>query len=356
MKTEQETQTTDLIIVPPKETALAVFSAESGLDPYMQTIRAELDNFKASPPNLATATGRKAYASMAHKIARSKVAIDNLGKDLVAELKEMPRKVDAERKRWRDTLDLWRDEARRPLDEWEDAEEKRIAAHNAKIELIESWAATEDIDGNRLSSACLKDALTNVEGVKLGEEWEEFEAKAARVKDFVIESLKCSIKNQERHEAEQAELERLRKEQAEREQKEREERIAREAAERKEREHQEALVKAQVEAEMKQRRAEEEQKRKEIEHKEALAKAKHEAEQEQKRIEAEHKRKEDERLEEQRRETEEYERRQADKKHKANINRAAAKALTVNGIREEEAKKIVILIANGLIPSVTINY
>src|SRR3970040_2305228 len=97
---------------------------------------------------------------------------------------------------------------------------------------MESFLAIEDIDGNRLSSACLKDALANVEGVNLGEEWEEFEAKAARVKDFVIESLKCSIKNQERHEAEQAELERLRKEQAEREQKERDERIARKAAER----------------------------------------------------------------------------------------------------------------------------
>ena len=74
-----EKESAELVIVPSKETALEVFKAEQGLDPYLQTIRQELDAFLASPPSLDTATGRKAYASMAFKIARSKTAIDKVG-------------------------------------------------------------------------------------------------------------------------------------------------------------------------------------------------------------------------------------------------------------------------------------
>lgn len=362
-----DTTTTELVTVPAKETALQVFSADHGLDPYLHTIREELDKFLDAPPSLDTATGRKAYASMAHKIARSKVAIDNLGKDLVADLKELPKKVDAERKRWRDQLDQWRDEARSPLDEWEAAEEKRIAAHNEKITLIESFAAGEDEAGIPLTAQQLKDNLAFVKKVQLGEHWEEFESKAARAKDAAIEKLAGLIAAQEKYEAEQAELERLRKEQAEREQKEREERIAREAAELARREAEEkakaerdAAAKreqaAREEAERKDREAKEAAERREREHHEALIKAKVDAEMERQRIEEEHKRKEEARLAEQRREAEEEARRQADKQHQAKVNRSAVKAMTDNGITEEVAKKVVILVAKGAIPAMKINY
>ena len=40
-------ETTDLIILPPKETALAVYSAPQGLDPYLTKIKDELDAFVA---------------------------------------------------------------------------------------------------------------------------------------------------------------------------------------------------------------------------------------------------------------------------------------------------------------------
>lgn len=364
---KQEYQSTELVTVPSKETALEVFKADNGLDPYLKTIRQELDNFMARPPSLDTATGRKAYASMAHKIARSKTAIDNLGKELVADLKELPRTIDAERKRWRDQLDEWRDEARSPLNVWEAKEEKRVAAHQEQIALIESWAVNEDDNGDRLNSVCLKDALVRVEGVKLGDHWEEFEAKAARAKEAAIENLKSFISAQEKHEAEQAELERLRKEQAEREQKEREERIAREAEERARREAEEkaaaerkAVAKreqaAKEEAERKEREAKEAAERREREHQEAIEKAKREAEQERQRIQDEHKRMEEERFAEQRRQEEEVARRQADKKHRAAINRAAMEAMADAGLPGDCAKQAITLIAKGQVPGVTINY
>jgi hypothetical protein len=49
--------------------------------------------------------GREAIASMEYKVARSKTALDDGGKKLVADLKQIPKKIDAERKRVRDPLD-----------------------------------------------------------------------------------------------------------------------------------------------------------------------------------------------------------------------------------------------------------
>ena len=98
---------TQLAEVPSKETALQVYSAANGLDPFLQKIREEIDSFV---PDVATRKGREAIASIAYKVARSKTALDNVGKELVAELKEVPKKIDAERKRMRDLLDGWQAE------------------------------------------------------------------------------------------------------------------------------------------------------------------------------------------------------------------------------------------------------
>ena len=103
---------TELIEVPPAETALAVYSAPKGLDPYLTKIKEELDAFV---PDVSNKKGRDAIASIAYKVAKGKTALDNIGKDLVAELKDVPKKIDAERKRMRDLLDQWKDEVRAPL-------------------------------------------------------------------------------------------------------------------------------------------------------------------------------------------------------------------------------------------------
>ena len=127
-------ETTDIVLLPPKETALQVYSAPRGLDPYLQKIKAELDAFV---PDVTTKKGRDAIASIAYKVAKGKTALDNIGKDLVAELKDVPKKIDAERKRMRDLLDLWKDEVRAPLTAWEEAEEARKLAHQGFIARIQ---------------------------------------------------------------------------------------------------------------------------------------------------------------------------------------------------------------------------
>src|SRR5690606_34102970 len=107
----------ELVTIEPKN-ALAVFTEEKAIDPILARVRKEIDAFI---PDITTASGRKAVASMAFKVAKSKTYLDGVGKKLVDEYKEIPKKIDATRKRVRDTLDEWKDEVRKPLTDWEDA-------------------------------------------------------------------------------------------------------------------------------------------------------------------------------------------------------------------------------------------
>ena len=343
---------TDLVSVPAKDTALEVFKTDKGLDPYLVKIRGEVDAFLASSPSLDTNKGRQSYASLAHKIARSKTAVDNVGKDLVADLKKLPKTIDAERKRWRDTLDGWRDEVRGPLNEWEAVEERRCADHLGGIDRLRDLAG---VIGDADANGC-KALLAEAEGTIVDESWQEYETEAHRVKETSVKSLRAALLRMEKHEAEQAELARLRAEAEEREQKDRDERIARDAEERAKRQADEAARAEREAGARREQEAIEKAERREREHQEAIEKAKREAEQERLRINDDHRRREEERLALARREKEAAAKRQADKQHKGRINRAAIHAMIDGGMNEDCAEQAITMIATGNVPSVTINY
>lgn len=345
--------------VPPKETALQVYSSANGLDPFLQKIREEIDGFV---PDVTTRKGREAIASIAYKVARSKTALDNVGKELVAELKEVPKKIDAERKRMRDLLEGWQAEVRRPLTEWEEAEEARKAKHQAGIDQINLRLECRDLD-----SAELKSNIAWLEGMAIGDGWEEYETEAARAKEKALAALRDALVVREKYEAEQAELERLRAEAAAREQKEREERIAREAAEaerltaeRRAQEERDAAARREAEAKAAAERRELELKlaaeRAEREALEATQRAEQAERDAQARAEqaaaAERKRQADE----QARIEAEAKAREADKAHKKTINNEALAALVAGGMPEECAKQAITLIAKRCIPHITISY
>lgn len=117
---------TDLVVIE-KKNAMAVFTNNDQLDPLIELIEKEA---RSLVPDVTTKKGRDAIASMAHKVARSKTYIDNAGKDLVAELKALPKQIDESRRVVRERLDALKDEVRRPLTEWE-AEQERIKAEEA---------------------------------------------------------------------------------------------------------------------------------------------------------------------------------------------------------------------------------
>lgn len=132
----------ELAFVPAREKAMAVFTTDNALDPYLAHVRAEIDAFK---PDLTTKKGRDAIASMAYKVAQSKVALETLGKSLADEAKEIPKKIDASRKAMKETLDAWRDEVRKPLDDWE-AEQKRLEEIKLAEEAAKALAIKIDND------------------------------------------------------------------------------------------------------------------------------------------------------------------------------------------------------------------
>ncbi|MDX4957872.1 coiled-coil domain-containing protein [Delftia acidovorans] len=351
---------TDLALLPPKETALQVFSADNGLDPYLAKIKEELDAFV---PDVSTKKGRDAIASIAYKVAKGKTALDNIGKELVAELKDVPKKIDAERKRMRDLLDLWKDEVRAPLTAWEEAEEARKQEHQNCIGRIQFFG--QGFEG--VDAETLKKRLAELESIVIGEHLEEYEAEAHRAKAKALEGLSAALEAREKYEAEQAELARLRTEAAAREQKEREERIAREAADRAQREA-EARAQAEREAVI-QREAEAKAAadKRELELKlsaERAEREKAEAVQREQQAKADAERRAAEAVAaEQRRvaqqqaaEAAEAKRREADKAHKTAITRAALAAFVAGGMTEECAKQAITLIAKKAIPAVSITY
>lgn len=347
-----------LATVPPKETALQIYSTENGLEPYLQIIKTEIDAFV---PDVSTKKGRDAIASIAYKVARSKTALDNAGKELVAELKEVPKKIDAERKRMRDLLDAWQADVRRPLTEWEEAEAARVERIQAQVNRL------ADTDFTDMSAADIKASIDNLEAHVIDARYEEFEPEAHRVKAASLATLREALAARQKYEAEQAELERLRAEAAAREQKEREERIAREAAEaerlaaeRRAQEERDAATRREAEAKAAAERRElelklqaEQAEREKVEAQRRAEQAERDA---QARAEAAAAAERQRQADEQARIEREAAAREADKAHKKAINNEALAALIAGGMTEECAKQAITLIAQRKVPHIVIQY
>lgn len=354
------TEVLELTELPPAETALQIYQTPNGLDPYIERIRQEVTGHA---PNLKTDKDRKEIASRAFKVRKIKAALDGLGKEQVDRLKEIPKLIDAERKRMRDELDALADEVRKPLTDWEEAEASRVALHRAALDGMAEQA--REVGG--LDVETLRQRITIVESAVMGESWEEFEAEAHRVKAKALEILNSALAERQKYEAEKAELAELRRKQAEQEQKNRETEIARQAAEKaradaeaKAQAERDAAAKREADAKAAANRAEQERAEAIERQKQAEARAEAEklaAEQRAKDAaesarQAEIKRQADEKAAEEA----EQRRREEDKAHKASINNAALAAFIENGVPDECAKQAVILIAKGLIPAIRIQY
>jgi len=144
------------LVVIQQQNALNVFAGEqTELDSILSDIARKA---RSIVPDVTTAKGRAEIASIAAKVSSSKAAIEKAGKELADKQKEIPKLIDASRKRSRDFLDALRDEVRQPLTEWE-AEQARIKAEKEEAERIENErieaeqkAEQERIEAERLFS------------------------------------------------------------------------------------------------------------------------------------------------------------------------------------------------------------
>lgn len=225
-------------------TALTVFGTEGGVDAILTKIKTQA---RAVGTDISTPSGRRAVASLAYKIARSKTALDAMGKDLVSDWKARASAVDEERRRIRQELDELADEIRKPLTHWENAEKARVAAHEAALNAICESPGFYAADN---TAADLRHRLDLLEHYP-ARDWQEFAKRAADALAGEIAKTKVALDAAEKREAEAAETARLARERAEQERRAREALIAENA-------RREAEEKARLAAEAEARRVEQE--------------------------------------------------------------------------------------------------
>ncbi|HCI6916253.1 hypothetical protein MYF62_07160 [Klebsiella pneumoniae] len=354
---------TDLAIIEIAPDMAPAIYVENGLDSFLEKIRAGVNEV----PDLSTAKGRARIASLAAQVSRSKTAVEKPGRDYLKRLKEQPKVVEAELRRFVTECDQLRDEVRRPLTEWEDAEKARTEALQQRLVDLRALADVIDTAGNYLPSADIQARILEAKSVVLDDSWQERAAEAGVAKDSTIQKLEASLVIAQKREHEAAELDRLRKEAEEKARLEREENIRREAAEQAKRDA-EAKAQAEIDAaarrESEARAATERAEREKIEaqqkaEREAKAAAEKAEQEKNAAIAAERRRQEEAesaRLAEQKRIAEEEARRAADKEHRRSINRQAIADLIESGLTQEMAEKALIAIASGKVSAVSIKY
>ncbi|QIH62337.1 hypothetical protein CRX67_03835 [Enterobacteriaceae bacterium A-F18] len=111
----------ELTVIEIKPEQAPALYTQNGLDGFLEQIRKSVNEV----PDLSTAKGRARIASLSAQVSRSKTAIEKPGRDYLKRLKELPKEVEAELRRFVTECDAIRDETRRPLTEWE-AEQERI--------------------------------------------------------------------------------------------------------------------------------------------------------------------------------------------------------------------------------------
>jgi hypothetical protein len=371
---------TELAVMPAIQSIVpAEFFKPNGSETVLAALKDEVRK-QAALLDISTETGRAAIASLAYKVARSKTALDEQGKDLVTAIKKQSGEIDAERRHVREEMDALKEEIRKPLTDWENAEKYRIAGHEGALAAIAEspeFGATETVEELQArlgflnnfpardwqefkarADKALSDEILRTEGLLA--RTEKREAAIAEAKRLYDEAVECAIKKREEDAAKAAteEANRRAAEQA---------RIAHEAAERErqrvENERVEAESRAKqaeaqrvADAKLSERLLQEAEERRVAAEKEsarrteeAAAKAKIEQE---RAVEAERKRIADA----QKAEAEEAEKRAKNRAHQAAVNREVLAALVALNVTEDGAKLIIAAIAKGAVPHVRIEY
>ncbi|ENF3463405.1 hypothetical protein ACSE7Y_001862 [Yersinia enterocolitica] len=344
-------EATGLSIVIEAKNALAVFTQPDHIESILQQVEKEVNSFV---PDVSTKKGRDAIASLGLKVAKTKTYLDGLGKDLVTEYKEVPKKIDASRKTVRDRLDALKEKVLLPKLEFE-AEQERLKLEAERIAAEEAYSAM-------WQEAHDMDAVITIRIAEKAAAKKESDHEMALLMNDAFDRAQADKK---------AEDERL--------QKERDDRIAAEAAAKVKRDadlaaQQEREASARREAELKLQaeqaerdrialvlKAEQDKKdaiaKAEREKQEAIAAEKLKAQQEAERVQREAKRKEDARLAEEKRVADEAAARAANEAHRKTVGTAVVNGLIEHaGLTREQAIATLCAIKDSKIPHTNIHY
>ncbi|MHA3605040.1 hypothetical protein ACX1HT_06080 [Yersinia enterocolitica] len=321
-------ENTGLVVIDIKPESYPTLYVTNGLDKYLDQIRQGVNEV----PDVSTAKGRARIASLAASASRSKTAIEKPGREYLRHLKEQPKIIEAELRRFVIECDEIRDETRRPLTEWE-AEQERLKQEAETKKKAEELAAEIEVAHEMallMNDAFDRDAKAKADEVeRLRKAHEEFIAQQAaeKAKREVEEKAKRDIEAAEQRERD-AKLAQERAEQTAKDAAAKAERDAKELAERVEREKQEA-----IDAE------------------------KRKAQQEAERVQREAKQKEDARRAEEKRVADEAAARAANEAHRKTVGTAVVNGLIEHaGLTREQAIATLYAIKDSKIPHTNIHY
>ncbi|MES2048828.1 MAG: hypothetical protein V4447_10535 [Pseudomonadota bacterium] len=350
----------------------AVKHQVAAFTPFYAQLAELKDNNTALTFDYESTKGNKEARSHIFKLRQSKAALEKARKEEKEESLNYGKKVDAEAKVIAAEIEGMINVHQVKIDEIEEREKDRIAAITRDIEQIKTWG-----EGLNTSSA-LQVSLTNLGSIAIDNSFAEYSTQAAQLKDARLVKLRGLLDETLKAEAEAAELTRLREEAAARAQKDRDDAIAKAAADKAKREAEELAArkeaqakKAIADAEAKAKAESEAATRRELELKlqaenaerrvlEERQRAIEEAAAAEARAKAEQaaavKREQDRAAAAKKSEEDAAAKREANKKHRAKINNAAVAAFVAGGMTEETAKLAVTLIAQGIVPAISISY
>lgn len=320
-----------------------VYRDETVLPALVAEIKAEI---AALPVDLSTDSSRKALASLAYSISTRKTPIVAAGAALTEDWRKKTAAVNALKTKVEKELDALRDAARAPLNEWEAAESARkeriinALAFLSKAATVPAGSLITDIDAT----------VSLVEALAIDADFGDSQERALQAREDALAALAAARDALAKAEAERAELAKLRADAQEREraaQAAEEKRLAEEDerqrianAERRATEAAEAKAKSEADS--------------------AIAAERRKAQQAEEALAAEQRRQREIEQAEAARiaaQAAEDARRQADQEHRGAVMRAAKEALMEHGgIGEAAAKKVVLAIVAGTIPSVTLKF
>lgn len=215
-KTAAVTVTDDYaVIVSDKEGLQSFFKDGANLESLYGAIEKKALGLVA---DVATKEGISQIKTAARQLASVKTKVDDIGKKVVAELKELPKVIDANRKSFREKMEALQEEIRRPVTEIENREKEIDGIKAMHLEVA------------MCGSAIIRDKLDKVKAIELtADKWKESLAKAEKAVAGEISAMTLMLEEAEKREQEARELEELRKKQEEADRIIREQKIKEEA-------------------------------------------------------------------------------------------------------------------------------
>ena len=181
---------TELQLFNPDQIQIAVqLFAGGGLDSLPAGIEAQV---RAIDLDCSTAAGRAQIKSVAYQVVRTKTTLDAEGKKLTEEWRTATAKVNAERKKATDRLEVLAEEVRAPLTAFESKDKARVAAHEAALAELQGLSRMI-VSFPQMSSLDLQAHLAEYAELYKDRDWEEFAGRATKARAETVALMEIRI-------------------------------------------------------------------------------------------------------------------------------------------------------------------